>query len=406
MHLKKHILVISQYFYPEQFRINDISTEWKKRGYRVTVITGIPNYPQGKFYKGYGFFKKIKENFNGIDIIRLPIIPRGKNKFGLALNYISFVVSGFFWKIFTRINADLVFIFEVSPMTQALPGVWYAKKRRIPCYLYVQDLWPENFVMFSGISNKKIIGVINRMVNYIYANSTKILATSESFVKKIANRGIALNKLLYWPQYAEDFYVPSKKNTKKSSSFNIIFTGNIGYAQGLDILPRVAFDLKNDRKNVIFNIVGDGRFRSELIKEINHLEVSYMFNLIDRQAPEKIPELLAENDAAFLSFINDPLFEMTIPAKLQSYLACGIPIIASVAGESERIITESGSGMACPIGNIKAVSDIIKTMMSMDKSELIQMGKRGLEYYNKNFNKNELLDCLDAIFDSDEVLGH
>ena len=132
--MKKHILVIAQYFYPEQFRINDICTEWVKRGYKVTVVTGIPNYPQGKYYDGYGLFKKRKETYNGIEIIRIPLVPRGNNSIMLALNYLSFVVSGFFWKMFTKIKADYVFIFEVSPMTQALPGVWYAKKRKIPCY--------------------------------------------------------------------------------------------------------------------------------------------------------------------------------------------------------------------------------------------------------------------------------
>ncbi len=137
---KKHILVISQYFYPETFRINDIATEWVKRGYKVTVVTGIPNYPEGKFYKGYGWFRNNREIWNGIEIIRIPIIPRGSNSIGLILNYLSFVVSGFFWKCFTRIKTDYVFIFEVSPMTQALFGVWYARRRKIPCYIYVQDL--------------------------------------------------------------------------------------------------------------------------------------------------------------------------------------------------------------------------------------------------------------------------
>ena len=141
--MKKHILVVSQYFYPEPFRINDMCKEWVKRGYKVTVVTGIPNYPEGKFYKGYGWCKKRKENIDGIDVIRLPIFARNKGgALRLALNYYSFVISGFFGKLFTRIKADLVFTFEVSPMTQALVGVWYAKKRKIPHYLYVQDLWP------------------------------------------------------------------------------------------------------------------------------------------------------------------------------------------------------------------------------------------------------------------------
>ena len=206
--MKKHILVIAQYFYPEQFRINDICTEWVKRGYKVTVITGIPNYPKGKYYKGYGLFNKRKETYNGIEIIRIPLVPRGKNSIMLALNYLSFVISGFFWKMFTKVKADYVFIFEVSPMTQALPGVWYAKKRKIPCYLYVQDLWPENVEIITGITNKKIIGAIGKMVDYIYARCTKIFTTSNSFVTSIESRGVPIEKIEYWPQYAEDFYKP------------------------------------------------------------------------------------------------------------------------------------------------------------------------------------------------------
>src|SRR5699024_7818619 len=155
--MKKHILVISQYFYPEQFRINDICSEWVKKGYKVTVITGIPNYPQGKSYKGYGFFKKNREKYNGIEIIRITLIPRGNSAIMLSLNYLSFVITGFFWSLFTKVKADAVFIFEVSPMTQALPGVWYSKRKGVPCYLYVQDLWPENVEIITGITNKRVI---------------------------------------------------------------------------------------------------------------------------------------------------------------------------------------------------------------------------------------------------------
>ena len=141
---KKHILVVSQYFYPEQFRINDICEEWVKRGYMVTVVTGIPNYPQGQFYEGYGLHKKRKETWNGIEIIRIPLVARGHNSIGLILNYMSFMITGFFWSHFTKVKADMVFNFETSPMTQVKVGCWFAKRRHIPNYLYVQDLWPEN----------------------------------------------------------------------------------------------------------------------------------------------------------------------------------------------------------------------------------------------------------------------
>ena len=214
--LQKHILVISQYFYPEQFRINDICTEWVKRGYKVTVITGIPNYPQGKFYAGYGLFKKRKENYNGINIIRIPLLPRGNNALMLALNYFSFVVSGFFWQLLTKIKADYVFIFEVSPMTQALPGVWYSKRRNIPCYLYVQDLWPENVEIITGIKNKRVIDSIGKMVDYIYARCTKIFTTSNSFVNSIHQRGVPTEEIEYWPQYAEGLTLLEMVDLKKN----------------------------------------------------------------------------------------------------------------------------------------------------------------------------------------------
>ena len=172
--MKKHILIISQYFYPEQFRINDICTEWVKRGYKVTVVTGIPNYPEGKYHKGYSLRKQRKSVYNGAEVIRIPLIPRGNNVVMLMLNYFSFVISGFFWKAFSKVKADLVFNFETSPMTQALPAVWYAKKHKIPFYLYVQDLWPENVEIITGIKSRLVIGPIEKMVGYIYKNSSII----------------------------------------------------------------------------------------------------------------------------------------------------------------------------------------------------------------------------------------
>ena len=166
--MNKHILIVSQYFYPENFRINNIAEEWIKKGAKVTVLTGIPNYPEGKFYKGFGLFKRKRETYNGIDIIRVNIFPRRNNKLFLILNYFSFVVSGWLWTLFTKLKPDFVFIFEVSPMTQALPGVWFSKRRNIPCYIYIQDLWPENLEIIANIKNRMIIKAVNKMVDYIY----------------------------------------------------------------------------------------------------------------------------------------------------------------------------------------------------------------------------------------------
>ena len=408
--LKKHILVISQYFYPEQFRINDICTEWVKRGYKVTVITGIPNYPQGKYYDGYGLFKKRKETYNGIEIIRIPLIPRGNNAIMLVLNYLSFVVSGFFWKVSTKIKADYVFIFEVSPMTQALPGVWYAKNRKIPCYLYVQDLWPENVEIVTGITNKMIIGTIGKMVDYIYNGCSRIFTTSESFAKSIHSRGISIDIIEYWPQYAEDFYVPLEEMSipeiPKDDVFNIIFAGNIGTAQGLDILPKAAelIKTKSDQK-VMFNIVGDGRYKNELRRLVEAKGLDDMFNFIPKQPAARIPEFLAASDAAFLSLTDSNLFAMTIPAKLQTYMACGIPSIACAIGETDRIINESNSGVCCKPGDAEDLAEKIIILSSNPKEELKQLGNNARKYYDTYFNKQMLLDKMDNYFNIEYGAG-
>lgn len=402
--MKKHILVIAQYFYPEQFRINDICTEWVKRGYKVTVVTGIPNYPQGKYYDGYGLLKKRKETYNGIEIIRIPLIPRGNNSIMLALNYLSFVVSGFFWNLFTNIKADYVYIFEVSPMTQALPGVWYAKKRKIPCYLYVTDLWPENVEIVAGIKNKHILNSIGAMVDYIYKRCDKIFTSSKSFIEAINQRGVELEKLEFWPQYAEDYYVPinrelaSATEVPQDDKFNIIFAGNVGVAQGLDILPEVAQILKENKTRVRFNIVGDGRFKATLINKVSEHNVSEMFNFFDKQPATKIPYFMAASDATLISLSKSKVFSITLPAKTQSCLACGIPILVSADGEIQEVINNAGAGVCSDAGDAKKLADNIQKLVDTSSDDLQSMADNALKYSELTFDKKKLLDRMDEWF--------
>lgn len=399
---KKHILVVSQYFYPEPFRINDMCSEWVKRGYKVTVVTGIPNYPQGKYYEGYDLKHNRTQKWNGIDIIRIPLVPRGSNSIGMILNYLSFVATGWIWKTLTKLKADYVFIFEVSPMTQALIGVWYAQKRKIPCYLYVQDLWPENVEIVTGIHHPLVIQPISKMVNYIYKNCNHIFATSPSFVEEIQKRCTDKSKVSYWPQYAEEFYKPVDRETAiqecleipTDNSFKICFTGNIGQAQGLDILPKAARLLKTE--NIKFVIVGDGRNKENFEAQIKEEGVEEMFVMVGRQPAEQIPYFLACCDAAFLSFMDNELFTKTIPAKLQSYMACGMPIIASASGETQRIIDEADCGICSKIGNAEILSMKIKDMMNKDLSEMI---KNSRQYFEKCFDKRILMNQMDEYFE-------
>ena len=399
---EKRILVVSQYFYPENFRINDMCQEWVRRGYQVKVVTGIPNYPMGKVFKGYGILKKRHEIWNGIEIYRIPLIPRGNSTIGMIANYISFMVSGIIAGKIKNIKADLVFSFEVSPMTQVLTGISFAKRLKVPHFLYVQDLWPENVMTVTGITKSSIIKPIDKMVDYVYKKSDKIFATSPSFVDAICNRKIKVpkEKVFYWPQYAEEFYKPiDKEKAKKeidrndvlsNSEFKVIFTGNIGVAQGIQVLPRTAQLLKNE--NIKFIIVGDGRYLQELKAEIMLLNVNEKFMMIPRQPAEKIPEILALCDVAFLSFSNDDLWKKTIPAKLQSYMACGMPIIASAQGETKRVIEEAKCGVCVPINDAEKLSSALVEMRNLN---LKQMSVNSRKYFENNFDKQKLMDQME-----------
>jgi glycosyltransferase involved in cell wall biosynthesis len=409
---KPHILLVSQYFYPETFRVNDMACEWVKRGYKVTVLTGIPNYPMGKYYEGYDRKHRTREEWNGVSIIRIPLVARGNsskkimNAAGMAANYFSFLKSGKKWvksKEAANLHADLVFTFEVSPMTQALIGVWYAKRYHVPTFLYVQDLWPENVETVTGIHNKMIIGPIDKMVDKIYRETGTIFTTSPSFVNAIVNRKVSVdrNKVHYWPQYAEEFYQPMApaevdEIDQTDGFYKIAFTGNIGTAQGLDVLPKAAKLLKEE--NVKFIIVGDGRYQSEFEKQIDTLGVRDKFVMIPRVPAERVPLILSNVDAGFISFNKTPLWENTIPAKLQSYMACGKAIIASASGETERVISEAGCGICCEIGNAEALADGIRSIMKSDSSA---MGDRAREYFEEKFDKKKLMDEMDEYFKKD-----
>lgn len=409
---KLHILLISQYFHPETFRVNDMACEWVKRGYKVTVLTGIPNYPMGKYFEGYDRKHRTHEKWNDVNIIRMPLIARGNssnkliNAVGMAANYLSFIESGRKWvrsKEAENLHADLVFTFEVSPMTQALIGVWYGKRYNVPTYLYVQDLWPENVETITGIHNKMIIGPIDKMVDKIYKETGTIFTTSPSFARAIVNRKVSVdkNKVHYWPQYAEEFYKPMNPVVvdgidQTDVSYKIAFTGNIGTAQGLDVLPKAAKLLKND--NVKFIIVGDGRYQPEFERQIDELGVKYKFIMIPRVSAERVPEILSNVDAGFISFNKTPLWENTIPAKLQSYMACGKAIIASASGETERVITEAGCGVCCKIGDVQALADGIRVMMNSDSKA---MGVKAREYFEEKFDKKKLMDEMDGYLYTD-----
>lgn len=399
--MKKHILFVSQVFYPEQFRSNDICKEWVERGYKITVLTGIPNYPEGVFFEGYSLFKNRRETWNGVDIIRIPIIPRKSGAIMLALNYFSFVFSGFFWSMFTKLNVDEVFIYETSPATQALPAVWYARRKKIKCMMYVLDLWPENVASILNTQNKILLGGIGKMMRYIYKRCDVIFTSSQSFIKKICDLGIPKEKLVFWPQYAEEFYCKYEGNEQiddipQDGVLNLTFAGNVGFAQGLEVLVQTAKILKKEEDYVRFNIIGDGRYMETFRKEIKEANVQEYFNFLGRKPATDIPKYFSKSDASLITLGKSEVFAMTIPAKVQSSMACGMPIIASIDGEAQGAIENAQCGYC---GEAGSAEKLVENIMKFKDSSIVereQFSRNATMYFKKNYEKNMLLDKIEA----------
>lgn len=389
------LLVITQYFYPETFRVNALCTELVKRGHDVTVLTGFPQYPQGRIYSGYGFHKEYERVWNGIKVIRLRVLPRGRTPLGLLLNCWSFVHEGKKWVRSCTEHYDAVYVFEVSPVTVGLPAAAYKKKFGAQLFFNVQDLWPENVEVVLGVKNRLVIGVINRIVNHIYEASDKILCASRSFVENIAARGVAREKLVFWPQFCEepDLSCLRRPGCYDKSFFNIVFAGNLGTAQGLDMLIDAASFLKD--APVRWYLVGDGRAKEHLRRRVTECGLQDNVLFMGKVTEAEANCYVHYADCAYLSFQDNAVFDMTIPAKLQTYLACGTPVLAAAGGESRDIIMENHCGVVCGRDG-RDIAQSVRWMLS-SRQILHTMGTNARACYEERFTPKRLLDELEAL---------
>ena len=391
------ILVVTQYFYPETFRVNTLVTELVNRGHDVTVLTGYPQYPQGKIYDGYGFNKPYDKVWNGARIERIKMRPRGKTPLGLLLNCYTFVRQGAKWVKRCSERYDAVYVFEVSPVTVGLPAVAYKKKFGTPIYFNVQDLWPENVEIVLGIHNKLVIGSINRIVDEIYSASDKILCSSNSFVENIANRGVSRDKLVFWPQFCmePDLSQIMKPECYSDEYFNIVFTGNIGEAQGLNLLVDAAERLKDTK--VRWFLVGDGRAKEKLQKRVAEKNLSNIVTFVGKVSEVEANRYIHFADCAYLSFKKNRLFDMTLPAKLQSYMACGAPIIAAAGGESARVIKEAQCGFVCEQQADKLTDMVQDIVLLSDDLDVMRINAK--RYFDEHFAKDMVVGELEKMME-------
>ena len=397
------ILVITQYFYPENFRINNLCIELKKRGHHITVLTGIPNYPEGKYFEGYGVFKNRRQIWEDMQIIRVPLFPRLKGKIPMVLNYFSFALFGSVWsRFFCKESYDIIYVFEVSPMTVCFPAIALKKKTSTKIIMNVQDLWPENIQAVTGLNNKFILRMIGKMVDYIYKNCDLILTASKSFLVNIVNRGHSSDKVEFWPQYADNIEssITNDFEIEKefTGNFNIVFTGNIGFAQGLDVVVN-ACELLKDHTDMKWHFVGDGRARESLVKLAEERGVLGLMKFWGRRLESEMPLFLKNADAALIVLKKDKIFEMTIPAKLQTYMAFSCPLISCADGEVSDIINSAQCGLTANAGDYNKLAQITMELKGRSEEELFKMGDNAYQYLQENFNKKVLLDKLIDCFE-------
>lgn len=397
------ILIVSQYFWPESFRINDLALGLREKGHSVSVLTGHPNYPEGRLFPGYRMFGRKREEWNGIVIHRVPLLPRGKNsRLRLILNYLSFALTACLLGPFRCGTAyDLIFVYEPSPITVGLPAIVMKRLSKAPLLFWVQDLWPETVMAVGAFRARWVLALLEALVRFVYRHCDCILVQSRAFTDAIAKRGIAPEQIRYFPNSAEELYRPLSvpgdcpEAGLMPAGFRVLFAGNIGAAQDFATILAAAESLR-PRADIRWVIVGDGREAEWARAEATRRGLEGVVHFLGSHPVERMPYFFGLADALLVTLGKNPIFVLTVPSKLQSYLACGRPIVAALDGEGARVIREAQAGFAAAAGEAAQLADAVLAMYSLSEQERREMGKRGRAYFEEHFERNKLLGVLEG----------
>ena len=391
--MAKRILIYTNHFFPENFKVNEIAELLAEEGNFVHVISQVPNYPSGKFYNDYGVFKNSFENLKpNLTIRRLPVIPRGGgSKFELILNYLSFFLSTFIYTIQQALGNkkfDVVFVHHTSPALITLSPILYKIIRRSKLILWDLDMWPDTLVALGLVTNKKFALFLEKIMTWIYKQYDLILLGSKGFFQKAIMR-VSPVKIEYFPNWAEQVFQEIKSDSEnlqfpESDNFKLVYAGNLGEAQDLENVFKAIELLKNHPVNWIF--IGDGRFRSRLKDLISSSNLLNKVFFLGNHPLEKMPYFFSKSDAMFLSLKKSDIFELTVPAKLQAYMAAGKPVVAMLSGEAKTIIENAGCGFVAESGDFQTLVKNIESIIQMPLQERVLMGSRGKNYYQNNFD--------------------
>lgn len=397
------ILVVSQYFWPENFRINDLVQEWTKRGHAVTVLTGKPNYPAGAVFPAFRENPAQFATYHGARIVRAPMLARAQGSLRLMLNYLSYVVGACLagpWRL--RDEAfDAVFVFEPSPITVGLPAILMGRLKRAPVVFWVLDLWPETLAAIGVVRSPLLLRLVGRLVAFIYNRCTLVLGQSRGFQASIAQYCADHRKIRYFPSWSEPVFaqtgvVPAPEVPPMPGVFSVLFAGNIGEAQDLPAVMEAATRLR-DNPRVRWLIVGDGRKSDWLQEEVRRRGLEERVLLLGRHPVERMPSFYAQADALLVSLKKDPVFSLTIPGKVQSYLQSGIPLLGMLDGEGAQVIRSAQAGLVCEAGDAAGLADAVLAMAAMAPQERKTMGDRGCAYAQREFDRDTLMERLEDL---------
>ncbi len=392
------ILIVSQYFWPEEFTINEVAKTLVEKGNVVDVLTCMPNYPGGKTLPGYPAWKCQQENYQGISIHRIPFLPRGKSRWSLAINYLSFVISGLMfgpWMLRKK-KFDVIFVYAPSPILQAIPAIFLGWLKGCPVVLWVQDLWPESLSATGYVQNRLLLKLVELVVRFIYSHVDLLLVQSRAFEESVCSLASG-TPIIYQPNSVGKIFdelvideIPYIDGFDKG--FSVMFAGNIGAAQSVSVIVEAASILKQ-YTDIHFVILGDGSSFEWMLKEVQQRELVNL-HLPGRFPVEIMPAFMQKASVLLVTLTDKSIFALTVPNKVQAYLAIGRPIIACLNGEGARIVVEAGAGLATPAEDAKALAETILNVYKLTPVERKNMGENGRQYFQKHFNHDHLVDQL------------
>lgn len=399
------LLIVSQYFWPESFRINEIVESMAARGVGMDVLTGKPNYPDGIVFAGYAAFGSKKEVWKGINLHRVPILPRGrKSGMRLALNYLSFIFCGALWGpwMLRGTKPDLVFVYAPSPLLQALPALFLARLKSRPLVLWVQDLWPDSLEATGYVRNGWVLAMVGWMVSFIYRRADLILISSRPFAESIA-RLAPKSRIAYYPNSVDSVFCNPDAGSKPilpslDEGFSVVFAGNVGAAQAMGVIVEAATLLAAHRE-IRFIILGSGSETESVSRQVRERRLTNLY-LMGRYPVEDMPHLLSKASVLLVTLANKPIFAATVPNKIQAYMAVGRPIIACLNGEGARLVEEARAGLAVPAEDASGLADAVVKLYRMLPEELAQLGINGQVFYQKHFDHEKLVSELINHFQS------